>query len=300
LAGKLDEGAGAGLTLGAMETFGPSELLSCYASGVFPMADARDDDRLFLVDPEQRGVLPLAGLHVPQRLARTVRSDLYEVRFDSDFPQVVALCAEPRPDHPETWINRPIERLYGELHALGFAHSVECWSGGRLVGGLYGVSLGGAFFGESMFSRARDASKVALVHLVARLLERGFTLLDAQFMTEHLRQFGAEEIPRRDYRRRLKAALAINARFDDQPIGSSEGGGAATGGATGAGAASTGGATAGRGAGRTGATDGVAGLTGAGGVVSAATGAGGGAAGLGAGIALGAGVAALQRISQAS
>lgn len=192
--------------------FGPRELLGCYARGVFPMADARDDDRIFLIDPERRGVIPLDGFHVPRRLARTVRSDLYEIRFDTAFPEVVEACATAA-DRDETWINRPIERMYADLAALGHAHSVECWGADGLVGGLYGVALNGAFFGESMFSRARDASKVALVHLVARLKATGFMLLDTQFMTEHLAQFGAEEIPRAEYQRRLSAALAVDADF---------------------------------------------------------------------------------------
>jgi leucyl/phenylalanyl-tRNA--protein transferase len=198
--------------------FGPTELLDCYARGVFPMADARDDDRLFLIDPERRGVIPLADFHVPRRLARTVRRGLYEVRFDTTFADVVAACAEASQDRQETWINRPIEHLYGALHDIGHAHSVECWKDGRLVGGLYGVSLAGAFFGESMFSRERDASKVALVHLVATLIAGGFVLLDAQFMTEHLSQFGTEEISRAEYQRRLAGALQTAARFQAAPV----------------------------------------------------------------------------------
>ncbi len=193
--------------------FGARDLLDCYARGVFPMADAREDARVFLIDPERRGVLPLAGFHVPARLARTVRQDRYEVRADAAFHEVVLACAATGPGRTETWINRPIERLYLHLHEMGFAHSVECWRQGDLVGGLYGVALGGAFFGESMFSRARDASKVALVHLAARLIAGGFRLLDAQFMTDHLAQFGAQEIGRGDYHRRLERALAVEADF---------------------------------------------------------------------------------------
>jgi len=170
--------------------FGPQELLGCYARGVFPMADAREDDRIFLIDPERRGVIPLDRFHISRRLARTVRSDPFEIRIDTAFSEVVEACATAE-GRAETWINRPIERMYADLFALGHAHSVECWRDDELVGGLYGVSLRGAFFGESMFSRARDASKVALVHLVARLKMTGFVLLDAQFMTEHLAQFGA-------------------------------------------------------------------------------------------------------------
>lgn len=196
-----------------MESFSPRDLLACYARGVFPMADAREDARIFLIDPERRGVIPLDRFHISKRLARTVRSDPFEVRIDSAFHDVVLACAAPGPGRPETWINRPIERLYLKLYDMGFAHSVECWRDDRLVGGLYGVSLKGAFFGESMFSRCRDASKVALVHLVGRLIAGGYRLLDAQFMTEHLAQFGAQEIGRREYHKRLAAALAVDAEF---------------------------------------------------------------------------------------
>lgn len=197
--------------------FNVEDLIECYASGVFPMADNRRDDRVFLVDPEQRGVIPLDGFHVPSRLARTVRQDRFEVRVDTAFAEVIGLCAEATEERPGTWINRPIEALYNALFARGLAHSVECWADERLVGGLYGVSLRGAFFGESMFSRERDASKVALVHLVARLRAGGYRLLDAQFMTGHLGQFGAQEIPRAEYRKRLKQALAVAADFYRTP-----------------------------------------------------------------------------------
>ncbi|MDP1873934.1 leucyl/phenylalanyl-tRNA--protein transferase [Phenylobacterium sp.] len=200
-----------------MDAFGPLQLLACYTRGVFPMADARDDDQIFLVDPEHRGVLPLAGFHVPRRLARTVRAEPFEIRFDTAFDQVVSLCAEAAPDRHETWINPVIRDLYAQLFAMGCAHSVECWRVGRLVGGLYGVSLGAAFFGESMFSRETDASKVALVHLVARLITGGYRLLDAQFITEHLTQFKAEEISRAVYHQRLAEALGQPADFGDQP-----------------------------------------------------------------------------------
>jgi leucyl/phenylalanyl-tRNA--protein transferase len=196
-----------------MAAFDARDLLDCYARGVFPMADARQDSRVFLIDPERRGVLPLRGFHVSRRLARTVRREPFEVRCDSAFHEVVLACAAAGPGRTETWINQPIERLYLQLHRLGHAHSVECWQDGQLVGGLYGVALRGAFFGESMFSRRTDASKVALVHLVARLIAGGFVLLDAQFMTEHLRQFGAQEIARADYHRRLAAALQVDASF---------------------------------------------------------------------------------------
>jgi leucyl/phenylalanyl-tRNA---protein transferase len=193
--------------------FDARDLLDCYARGVFPMADARDDARVFLIDPERRGVIPLKGFHVPRRLARTVRADPYEVRIDTAFHEVVLACAAAGPGRTETWINRPIEGLYVGLHRQGFAHSVECWLAGELVGGLYGVALQGAFFGESMFSKARDASKVALVHLVARLIAGGYRLLDAQFMTEHLAQFGTQEVSRAAYHRRLAAAMRVQGDF---------------------------------------------------------------------------------------
>jgi len=208
-----------------MAQFDARDLLSCYARGVFPMADARDDDRVFLIDPERRGIIPLEAFHVARRLARTVRAEPFEIRADAAFRAVVQACAEAGPGRTETWINHPIEDLYVRLHELGFAHSVECWQGAELVGGLYGVSLQGAFFGESMFSRRRDASKVALVHLVARLIAGGYRLLDAQFMTEHLTQFGAVEISRLDYHRRL--ALALSADADFQRAGDTTGGAAA-------------------------------------------------------------------------
>ncbi|HYD65952.1 leucyl/phenylalanyl-tRNA--protein transferase [Azospirillum sp.] len=182
-------------------------LLRAYAAGIFPMAESADSDDLYWFDPEQRGILPLDAFHVPKRLRRTVRRGPFEVRVDSAFRAVIEACAEPTAERPKTWINQDIVRLYSELAGQGCAHSVECWRDGRLVGGLYGVSLGGAFFGESMFSRETDASKVALVHLVARLRAAGYTLLDTQFVTEHLTRFGAVEIPRAEYRRRLAAAL---------------------------------------------------------------------------------------------
>lgn len=193
--------------------FDVQDLIACYRRGVFPMADARQDQRIFLIDPELRGILPLERFHVPRRLARTVRSNLYTVKVDTAFEAVVEACAAERPLRPETWINRPIQQLYGDLYRVGLAHSVEAWLEGELVGGLYGVALGGAFFGESMFSTARDASKVALVHLAARLIVGGYRLLDAQFMTEHLAQFGAREIGRDEYRRRLALALQVEADF---------------------------------------------------------------------------------------
>jgi len=193
--------------------FTVEDLIDCYAQGVFPMADAREDERIFLIDPERRGVIPLGGFHVPSRLARTVRADRFQVRIDTAFETVVEHCAASRPGRTETWINHPIQELYADLYRLGQAHSVETWLDGELVGGLYGVTLAGAFFGESMFSLERDASKVALVHLVGRLIVGNFRLLDAQFMTEHLAQFGAMDIPRAHYRNRLDQALAQVADF---------------------------------------------------------------------------------------
>jgi leucyl/phenylalanyl-tRNA--protein transferase len=185
----------------------PQLLLRAYAEGLFPMAERRDDPTLYWVSPEQRGILPLDGFHVPRRLARTVRSGRFAVTADQAFAQVMQGCAAPAPGREQSWINDEILRLYTALAASGHAHSVECWQDGALVGGLYGVRLGAAFFGESMFSRARDASKVALVHLVDRLRLGGFTLLDTQFLTAHLAGFGALEIPRNDYLVLLKDAL---------------------------------------------------------------------------------------------
>jgi leucyl/phenylalanyl-tRNA--protein transferase len=189
----------------------PDLLLRAYRAGLFPMAETRHGSRLYWLDPELRGVLPLDGFHLPKRLLRTVLSGQYEVSSDRDFAAVVAGCAAAGPGRQDTWINADIERLFGALHRLGHAHSVECRRDGVLVGGLYGVSLGGVFFGESMFSTARDASKVALVHLVARMGMGGYTLLDTQFVTTHLAQFGADEIPREDYKTQLAAAVAVPA-----------------------------------------------------------------------------------------
>jgi len=196
-----------------MRRLTPQLLLRAYSIGVFPMAEGRERDEVYWVDPKRRGVLPLDSFHVPRRLRRTVRQEVFEIRCDSAFAETVAGCAEATPDRPDTWINREILSLSQELYEMGFAHSVECWRDGRLVGGLYGVAIGGAFFGESMFSRERDASKVALVHLVLRLRLGGFLLLDTQFVTRHLERFGTIEIPRSAYRQQLKAALAAPARF---------------------------------------------------------------------------------------
>ena len=191
----------------------PELLLRAYAVGIFPMAESRRDNDIHWIDPEIRGVLPLESFHIPKSLRRTLRRRPFEVRVDSDFAGVIEACATPTDDRRDTWINGPIERLYTELHAMGFAHSVECWREGELVGGLYGVSLGGAFFGESMFSRATDASKVALVHLVCRLRLGGFLLLDTQFQTPHLSRFGVVEVSRDDYRRLLSRAVRRQAQF---------------------------------------------------------------------------------------
>src|SRR5450432_2543577 len=181
----------------------PEVLLRAYACGIFPMAESADDPTLFWVEPEMRGVIPLQGFHVSSRLARTVRSDTFTVTVNTAFKAVIAGCAAPQTGRDDTWINKRIRDLYGGLHALGHCHSVEVWQDDDLVGGLYGVSLGRAFFGESMFHRVRDASKVALVHLVARLRDRGFELLDSQATTPHLRQFGCIDISAEEYLRRL-------------------------------------------------------------------------------------------------
>ena len=204
-----------------MRGFGAEDLIECYARGVFPMAEGRDDPRIYLLDPDERGVLPLEGFHIPRTLRKAVRQDTFDIRFDTAFEAVVAGCAEPAPGREETWINDGILSLYRELFQLGFAHSVESWQDGELAGGLYGVSLGGAFFGESMFSRRTDASKVALVHLVAQLKAGGFILLDTQFTTEHLERFGAITIPRAMYHLRLADALKIKTGFPAVPEGMS-------------------------------------------------------------------------------
>jgi leucyl/phenylalanyl-tRNA--protein transferase len=198
------------------EPLTPELLLQAYARGYFPMADSADDPGYFWVYPKHRGIIPLDDFHVPRKLARKVRSGQFEVRVDTDFPGVMTACAEPTPhaQRQTTWINAPIRAAYTELYRLGFAHSVECYDAtGAMVGGLYGVHLGAAFFGESMFSRATDASKVALVHLVGRLIAGGFTLLDTQFVTSHLAQFGAIDIPRDRYLELLFDALPRRADF---------------------------------------------------------------------------------------
>jgi leucyl/phenylalanyl-tRNA--protein transferase len=191
----------------------PELLLRAYAAGIFPMAESADDPSLFWVEPRERGIIPMDGFHVPSRLARTIRSGEFEIRIDSDFDAVITGCAAPAPGRRQTWINSRIRDLYGRLFDAGRAHTVEAWKDGTLAGGLYGVSLGAAFFGESMFHRERDASKVALVHLVARLRAGGYRLLDTQFVTAHLARFGAVEVPRARYRLLLDDATDREADF---------------------------------------------------------------------------------------
>ena len=195
----------------------PHVLLKAYAVGIFPMAESAEDPGLYWIEPEARGIIPLDRFHVPRRLARTVAGDPFDIRVDTDFAGVIAGCAAVSGGRAKTWINARMRRLYGELFALGDCHTVEAWRGGRLVGGLYGVRLGAAFFGESMFARERDASKVALVHLVARLKAGNFRLLDTQFTTAHLKQFGAIDVDRRQYHRLLEAAIARQADFNALP-----------------------------------------------------------------------------------
>ncbi|WP_210488095.1 leucyl/phenylalanyl-tRNA--protein transferase [Microvirga antarctica] len=197
----------------------PEILLRAYAAGIFPMAEDADDPSLFWVEPRERGIIPLQGFHVSKRLARTIRSDIFEIRVDEDFDAVIDGCAAPDFDREKTWISGRIRHLYGELFDAGFCHTVEVYRDNVLVGGLYGVRLQGAFFGESMFHRDRDASKVALVHLVARLKKGGFTLLDTQFVTPHLAQFGAMEVPRRTYKQMLRSAMEHSAAWDVWPDG---------------------------------------------------------------------------------
>lgn len=191
----------------------PELLLRAYAVGIFPMAESRHEPDIHWIDPDLRGILPLESLHVPRRLRRKLRTRPFDVRINSAFHEVIQTCAEPAPDREDTWINPTIEGLYSELHRMGFAHSVECWHGGEMVGGLYGVSLGAAFFGESMFSRVPDASKIALIHLVYLLRSGGFLLLDTQFQTPHLSRFGVVEVPREIYRTKLARAVRTPAQF---------------------------------------------------------------------------------------
>ncbi|MDA5193531.1 leucyl/phenylalanyl-tRNA--protein transferase [Govanella unica] len=192
-------------------------LLHAYARGYFPMAETAQSPELYWIDPEQRGILPLDQFHIPKRLVRTVLSDCYRVTHDRAFRAVMEACAASAKGRENTWINAAILEIYCNLHDMGYAHSIEVWDGDRLVGGLYGVALGAAFFGESMFHSERDASKVALVHLVARLKCGGFRLLDTQFVTEHLKQFGTREISRADYKKLLETALQSKGIFSALP-----------------------------------------------------------------------------------
>lgn len=191
----------------------PETLLAAYANGIFPMAERRDSKLIHWISPDERGIIPFESFHVPRRLARTVRSDRFTVTANRAFRDVMEACAMPASDREETWINDELLHNYTALHTTGYAHSIECWQDDALVGGLYGVQLGAAFFGESMFSRARDASKVALVHLMARLIHGGFVLLDTQFLTNHLAAFGAIAIPRAAYMARLEHAISQQAVF---------------------------------------------------------------------------------------
>jgi len=203
----------------------PQVLLKAYACGIFPMAESSDDPGLFWVEPEMRGVLPLNDFHVPRSLRKKMRKNPFEIRIDTAFNEVVEQCAAVTPERGKTWINERIRRLYSELYDIGHCHSVECWHNEMLVGGLYGVSLGGAFFGESMFSRATDASKIALVHLVHRLRIGGYELLDTQFITGHLERFGAIEVPKADYTRMLEDAIQVEADFHKADASDQDGGG---------------------------------------------------------------------------
>ena len=196
-----------------MSIITPQVLLKAYSVGVFPMAESADDPSLYWIEPDERGVLPLNEFHISRSLKKSVRHAGFEIRVDSAFEQVITRCAEKTGERKETWINARILRLYSQLHKMGCCHSVETWRNGELVGGLYGVRLGAAFFGESMFARATDASKVALVHLVARLNFGGFKLLDAQFVNDHLKQFGCYKVPKKEYRPILDAATEADADF---------------------------------------------------------------------------------------
>jgi leucyl/phenylalanyl-tRNA---protein transferase len=191
----------------------PQVLLRAYAAGVFPMAESADDPALYWVEPDERGVIPLDSFHISRSLRKRVRQQTYDIRIDTAFNTVIAQCAAQSATRKETWINKRIVTLYSQLHKMGCAHSVESWQNGELVGGLYGIRIGAAFFGESMFSRATDASKVALVHLVARLNFGGFKLLDAQFVNSHLLQFGTQAIGKKQYQELLEPALNQEAHF---------------------------------------------------------------------------------------
>jgi leucyl/phenylalanyl-tRNA--protein transferase len=201
-----------------MSTITPQILLKAYAAGIFPMAESADDNSLYWIDPEQRGVFPFEAFHVSRRLQRTVRAQPFDVRINTSFDEMLDGCSKSRPGRTTTWINARIRALYGQLFRMGFCHTVECWKDGKLVGGLYGVHIGGAFFGESMFSLESDASKVALVYLVARLKAGGFTLLDTQFITPHLETMGAQEVDRDVYHERLEMALEVDGDFQLLPL----------------------------------------------------------------------------------
>jgi leucyl/phenylalanyl-tRNA--protein transferase len=196
-----------------MSTITPQILLKAYTAGIFPMAESADDNALYWIEPEERGVFPLDAFHVPRSLKKTIRGRPFDIRVDAAFSEVIGACAAKTEGRRTTWINSRIRSLYGQLHKMGCCHTIECWHAEKLVGGLYGVRIGAAFFGESMFSRVANASKVALVHLVARLNAGGFLLLDAQFMTPHLARFGARTVGRDDYRRMLDAAIDGDADF---------------------------------------------------------------------------------------
>ena len=223
----------------------PQVLLKAYACGIFPMAESAEDNALYWIEPERRGILPLDRMHVPKRLVRSIRSGGFEVKVDRNFEAVIDGCAAPRSGRRSTWINGRIRSLYRELFALGHCHTIEVWQDGILTGGLYGVHLGRAFFGESMFSKARDASKIALVYLVARLIYGGFTLLDTQFVTGHLARFGAIEVSRDDFQRLLESALGGGLAHGNGSAGSGGGGAAAASGGASPGRASAGAASVG-------------------------------------------------------
>ena len=194
----------------------PQLVLSAYMQGIFPMAHPEEEGRIYWYAPDPRAILPLDEFHCPRRLAQTVKKAPYEIAINRDFQGVIDGCAAPRETQQETWISSGLAESYAELHQMGYVHTVEAWRGDRLVGGLYGVAIGGFFAGESMFFRATDASKICLVYLVERLRQRGFSLLDIQFMTDHLAQFGAREIPREEYERRLAEALELDCTFVDE------------------------------------------------------------------------------------
>lgn len=197
-----------------MEKLNVDSLLDAYANGIFPMAENAEDKGFYWVEPENRGIIPLDKFHIPKRLERTVKQNIFDITINTEFNEVVRLCSEKTNNRKSTWINKSITDMYREMHKNGHAHSVECRIEGKLVGGLYGVQLQSAFFGESMFSRHNNASKVALVHLVERLKNNGFILLDTQFINEHLKQFGAIEIPQKEYLKILKIALRKNTKFE--------------------------------------------------------------------------------------